>query len=232
VTDQATSASATRLRPAARRIERATAQLAGLYPDLFEATTRGQGGREHASMNRNDPPGPSRVEVLDLIREVNSVVLDLRRACAAALGYNPATAVGPADVRYRQSPHVLAALVWIGRVAWQLDDAGWADHVLQVLDGDETSLLRACRRLLGLTERIVALGYACPASAPQNGGETPSQVCGGLLVAVPGRGLVVCRGCGQRWDATDWEALGRTVRALAAPADDQDPDQDQEPRAA
>jgi hypothetical protein len=190
------------------QIRRACSQLAAGYDDLFDpdATSGGQTHREHASRNRNDPPAPTRVEVWDLIRQINQLVLDLHRTCALALGHQPAP---PVDVGYRQSSLVPVALAFLYRSAGQLQQAGLADHVLAVLagDGEVEGLVRATRRLLGLTARSVVLeDCACPLAVG------PQGTCGGVLVAIPSRGLVVCRRCSERWAEGEWEHLGRIVR--------------------
>ncbi len=207
------TATTTGRRTVTERIQRACTQLARYYPDLFGATARGQGARER-SRTRRDPPLPIRADVLDLIRQINQLVLELQQVCAAALGFGVREVP---DVGYHNSPRIPEALAWLHRAAPQLEDAGWGDHVLAVLagDGDVDGLVRAARRLLGLTEHTLVLTCPCPQLIDDPDGDHP---CGGALLAIPARGLILCRSCGQRWDEQwgDWEALGRIVRAEAA----------------
>jgi len=200
----------------ADRLARAAAALERLYPDLFapEASTRGQGGRERQSRNRNDPPGPSRVEVLDLQRAVNTAALERHCQALNTLGFGPA---GPLDVRYRQSPRVLEALRFLASVAPSLAAAD-ADLAADVA-GELQALAAEARRLLGHTARAVPLGLACPADLGEvlEDDALAGQVCGGELVGLPAKGLVTCRGCGARWHHTDWEALGRAAAPPTPP---------------
>ncbi len=198
------------------RIQRTCMSLARCYPALFDtAELEGsQGARERSSNKRADPPLPIRVDVLDLIREINQIVLELQAVCAAALGLG---ARPVPDVGYRNSHLVPEALAWLHRAAGQLDDAGIGDHVLAVLagDSDQDGLLRAARRLLGLSEHTLILTCPCPQLLDTDEGEVGGRPCGGALLAIPGRGLILCRSCGQRWDEQwgDWQTLGRIVRA-------------------
>jgi hypothetical protein len=197
------------------RIRKACLQLAAYYPDLFEATgrDRGHGAREYARLGRRDEhPAPVRIEVWDLIRQINQIVLDLEQVCAAALGF---TTVPKPDPKYQQTRAVPAALGFIGRVADQLDEAGYADEVLAVLAGDRQTegLVGAARRLLGLTERTLRLDATCPEPNPQQQQEAQGALCGGVLLALPERGVILCRVCGRRWSELEWERLGQLVRA-------------------
>jgi hypothetical protein len=191
------------------RIERNTRTLSRLYPDLFPATIRGQSAREKNSSNRNDPPGPAREDVIDLIHEVNASVLQMEVTAKNALGMHPS---GPLDVRYRQSPRVPEALRFLDRAAPAL---------AELEDGPELAdwlhaLVVAARRVLGLSSRAIPLGVACPVvdlDLIDDGG-----VCTGTLVGLPQAGLVVCHDCGTRWPYTEWEALGRTVQPATTTA--------------
>ena len=195
----------------ADRLARAAAALERLYPDLFapEASTRGQGGRERQSRNRNDPPGPSRVEVLDLQRAVNTAALERHCQALNLLGFGPAS---PLDVRYRQSPRVPEALRFLARIAPTLERAD--PDLTADLAGELQALAGEARRLLGHTARAVPLGLACPADLGEvlEDDALAGQVCGGDLVGLPAKGLVTCRGCGARWHHADWAALGRATR--------------------
>jgi hypothetical protein len=190
----------------ADRLARAARSLARCYPELFEASVRGQGVRERQSANRNDPPGPSRVEVLDLQRQVNTAALERHAQALNTLGFAPA---GVADVRYRQSPLVPEALGFLERVAPSL---ARADPELAADAADEFGELAAeARRLLGLSEHGTRLeDMACPEWIDDDG----SLVCEGDLVAYARRGVIVCQTCGKRTYDQDWEALGRTARRI------------------
>jgi hypothetical protein len=188
------------------RIERNARTLARLYPELFPATIRGQAAREKNSSNRVDPPGPAREDVIDLIGEVNASVLQMEVTTKNALGMHP---VGPADVRYRQSPRVADALRFLERAAGAIADLEQGAEVADWLH----ALVVAARRVLGLSSRAIPLGVGCPVVDLDliDGG-----VCHGTLVGLPQAGLVVCHDCGTRWNHTEWVALGRTVGPAAA----------------
>jgi hypothetical protein len=189
---------------AADRVIRACGPLADLYAELFLA-------EQLAPTHHARPGGPSamghapgRLDVLDLVREVNGAVLGLRLELAVALGFPEHD---PPAVGYQYDARVLDSLEWISSVAFTLEAEGLADQVLGVLADGQDALLPAVRRLLGLSTRA----WPYPAMP------CPAGECPGHLVALPDRWEVVCstRHPEHRWGPGDWDGLGRAARAKA-----------------
>jgi hypothetical protein len=189
---------------AADRVIRACGRLADHYADLFlaeqlaptqQARQGGPSAMGHA---------PARLDVLDLIREVNSAVLGLRLELALAFGFpeHDLPAAG-----YQYDHRVVDSLDWIASVAFTLEAEGLADPVLGVLSDGPDALLPAVRRLLGLATR----------AWPYPTMPCPAGDCPGHLVALPDQWLVVCstRQPEHRWGPADWDGLGRSARAKA-----------------
>jgi hypothetical protein len=187
----------------ADRLMRACQRLTDLYPELFLAEALAP--TQHARQGGPSATGhaPARLDVLDLIREVNGAVLGLRLELAMAFGF---AEHGPPAAGYRYDDRVVDSLEWIGSVAYTLEAQGLADQVLGVLADGPDALLPAVRRLLGLSTRAWPYPLPCPAGD-----------CAGHLVALPDQWLVVCstRQPEHRWGPADWEGLGRSARAKA-----------------
>jgi hypothetical protein len=192
----------------ADRLVRKLDAVERLRHDLWapDAATRGQAGREHNSRNRNDPPLPIDVRVLDAQHAFNATFLAWHNVALNALGFQPKP---PFDPRYKQSPRVAEAIRFLRQTAPSLVRAGLADDLADDLEG----LLLEVRRALGQAEHGIPLvDMACPEWID---GQAP---CGGELVAFARRGVVLCRACGTRTYDHDWEALGRAARLVTDPA--------------
>ena len=188
----------------ADRVIRACQRLADHYADLFLAeqlapTQQARQGGPSATGH-----APARLDVLDLVREVNEAVLGLRLELAVAFGFpeHDLPAAG-----YQYDGRVVDSLDWISSVAYTLEQQGLAAPVLGVLSDGPDALLPGVRRLLGLATR----------AWPYPTMPCPAGDCGGHLVALPDRWEVVCssRHPEHRWGPGDWDGLGRTARAKA-----------------
>jgi hypothetical protein len=156
-----------------------------LYPELFlaEQLLDLPGSPRRAQRDR---PRPRRLDVLDLIRQVNEPVLGLRLEIAYQLGYAEHNLP---SASYQYDHRIVDSLDWVASVAYTLEAEGFADQILRVLSDGQDALLPAVPRptsrlrWLPHNRRAVILRLVLRLACPRIGVVSVAPTSGAIIPA-------------------------------------------------